>query len=85
MESRKYKTLKGKPLESGFEIEIRDYPEEGTKRVFMHAKFYVEKLVECHPSFSDTFSDHKILHDRDLIQFIGRRWGNILAAEKPEM
>lgn len=85
MQSRKYKSLKGKPLEYGFEIEIRAIPEEGTKKVFMHAKFYVEKLVECHPSFSDSFSDREILHDRTLIQFIGHRWGNILAAEKPDM
>ena len=46
-----------------------------SKYVTFYSKIQVNKSVQLPICFSTAFSDHEILHDRDLLTQIYNRWG----------
>ena len=73
--SRFYTSLDGMQLQPWYSIEITTEPETATKIVYFHSRIHVNKRVVINPCFSSKFTDHEILHDRDLLTGIYNKYG----------
>lgn len=72
-----YTTLGGKKLQSFYAVEIA-HVETGDgsyKEATFTSTTHVNKRTTLSPSFSGDFNDSQILNDRDLINFVHKRFG----------
>ena len=63
----KYNTLGNHRLQPWFQVEITEPDSEGSKHVLFHSTIHKNMPVKLTFCFANTFTDHQILNDRDVM------------------
>lgn len=71
-----YKILGHYALQPWYSVEITEPDTEGSKHVLFHSTIHKNMPVKLTFCFASTFTDHSILHDRDVMTKFIQHFGS---------